>query len=160
MSYEFQLHRILLYQPLEAGKDNLPDSKLVLSKNGRGVSDFPLSLYERSNDSHLRGEQQLLDLMSSTTVKMLSSNLGQLFVNQHHVWRRKMNVFHEVDDVTAKKFCDPAFVDQETARDTFVAQLCRFHMQGHTCNACLHVRHTYSPPIVDVSTNLNDASPY
>ncbi|GFW67744.1 hypothetical protein TNCV_3870751 [Trichonephila clavipes] len=56
----------------------------------------------------------------------------QLFVNQHHVWRRGTNVFREVDDVTAEKFCDPAFVDQENARDTFVAPPCRYHLHGHT----------------------------
>ncbi|GFU87399.1 hypothetical protein TNCV_2716841 [Trichonephila clavipes] len=30
---------------------------------------------------------------------------------------------HEVDDVTTEKFCDPAFIDQETACDAFVEQL-------------------------------------
>ncbi|GFW59676.1 transposable element Tc1 transposase [Trichonephila clavipes] len=32
----------------------------------------------------------------------------------------------------AEKFCDPAFVDQKTARDTFVAQLRRYHLHGCT----------------------------
>ncbi|GFW95466.1 hypothetical protein TNCV_1721681 [Trichonephila clavipes] len=27
----------------------------------------------------------------------------------------------------AEKFCDSAFIDQETAHNTFVAQLCRYH---------------------------------
>ncbi|GFS76532.1 hypothetical protein TNCV_1621431 [Trichonephila clavipes] len=41
-------------------------------------------------------------------------------------------------DVTIEKFCDPAFVDQETAIDTFVAQLCRFPMHYRSCNACVY----------------------
>ncbi|GFT21451.1 hypothetical protein TNCV_2307101 [Trichonephila clavipes] len=45
----------------------------------------------------------------------------QLFVNQHLVCWRGTNLFHEVDDVTAEKLCDPIFVDQETACNTFVA---------------------------------------
>ena len=37
----------------------LPDSKLVLSETGRGVRDFCLTLYKRSDDSHLLDEQEL-----------------------------------------------------------------------------------------------------
>ncbi|GFV58120.1 hypothetical protein TNCV_2109481 [Trichonephila clavipes] len=60
------------------GEDNLPDSKFVLTENGRGVSDFRLTLYKRSDDSHLRDEQQLvLDSgLSATTYKTLTSRLG------------------------------------------------------------------------------------
>ncbi|GFT16800.1 hypothetical protein TNCV_1334041 [Trichonephila clavipes] len=43
----------------------------------------------------------------------------------------------KVDDVTAEKLCDPAFVDQETVRDTIVAQLCRYHLHGRAYNICL-----------------------
>ncbi|GFW25433.1 hypothetical protein TNCV_3721611 [Trichonephila clavipes] len=43
-----------------------------------------------------------------------------------------MNVFHEVDDVAEEKLCDPAIVNQKTARDTFVAQFYRYHLHGRT----------------------------
>ncbi|GFS74774.1 hypothetical protein TNCV_1690731 [Trichonephila clavipes] len=46
----------------------------------------------------------------------------QLFVNLHHVWCCGMKMLHEVNDTTAERFCDLGFVDQETARDAFVAQ--------------------------------------
>ncbi|GFV76791.1 hypothetical protein TNCV_4730111 [Trichonephila clavipes] len=46
--------------------------------------------------------------------------------------------FPEDEDVTAETFCDPAFVDQETVRDTFVGQLCRYHLHCHACYTCLH----------------------
>ncbi|GFT40711.1 hypothetical protein TNCV_4042091 [Trichonephila clavipes] len=36
MSYEVQLQRTLLYQPLVVGEDILPDSKLVIAENRRG----------------------------------------------------------------------------------------------------------------------------
>ncbi|GFT53248.1 hypothetical protein TNCV_4233431 [Trichonephila clavipes] len=53
--------------------------------------------------------------LSGTTFKMLSSRLE---LRTAHVWSHRMNIFHEVDDVTAETIlCDPAFVDQETARD-------------------------------------------
>ncbi|GFS77892.1 hypothetical protein TNCV_2027811 [Trichonephila clavipes] len=42
MSYGVKLQLTLLYNPL--GDDSLPDSKLVLVENGRGVSDFRLTL--------------------------------------------------------------------------------------------------------------------
>ncbi|GFS72169.1 transposable element Tcb2 transposase [Trichonephila clavipes] len=50
----------LLHHLLDVRKDSLPNSKLVLSENGRGVSDFRLTLYKRSVDSRLRVEHQLL----------------------------------------------------------------------------------------------------
>ncbi|GFT68940.1 hypothetical protein TNCV_1804691 [Trichonephila clavipes] len=40
MSYEVQLQRNLLYQLPTVGEESLPDSKLVLAENGRGVNDF------------------------------------------------------------------------------------------------------------------------
>ncbi|GFV38427.1 hypothetical protein TNCV_4393081 [Trichonephila clavipes] len=60
MNYEVQQQLTLLHHPLEVGEDSLPDSKLVLAEKGKGVSDFRLTLYKRSDDSHLRDEQQLL----------------------------------------------------------------------------------------------------
>ncbi|GFV17780.1 hypothetical protein TNCV_989911 [Trichonephila clavipes] len=80
MNYEVQLQRTLLYYPLAVGEDSLPDSKLVLAENGRGVSDFRLTLYKTSHDSYLRDEQPLLYFtrctgLSATTFKMLSSRL-------------------------------------------------------------------------------------
>ncbi|GFT51994.1 hypothetical protein TNCV_2058431 [Trichonephila clavipes] len=69
--------------------------------------------------------------------------------------------FHKVDVVTADKFCDPSFADQETMHDTFVAQLCHYHLHGLICNARLHTCTTYvKSPIVDVSTIANGAFPY
>ncbi|GFW92136.1 hypothetical protein TNCV_3540221 [Trichonephila clavipes] len=46
------------------GEDSLADSKLVFAENGRRVSDFRLTLYKWSDDSHLLDEQQLLYLTS------------------------------------------------------------------------------------------------
>ncbi|GFX25339.1 hypothetical protein TNCV_1274991 [Trichonephila clavipes] len=43
-------------------EDSLPDLKLVLTENGRGVSVFCLKLYKRSDDSYLCDEQQLFYL--------------------------------------------------------------------------------------------------
>ncbi|GFW91642.1 hypothetical protein TNCV_4500611 [Trichonephila clavipes] len=78
MSYEVQLHCELLYHPLAVGEDSLPNSTLVLAESKRGVSDFRLTHYKRSDDSHLRDEQQLLYLTLNyqPTFKMLSSMLG------------------------------------------------------------------------------------
>ncbi|GFY11325.1 hypothetical protein TNCV_4473081 [Trichonephila clavipes] len=59
MSHEVQLQHTLLYHPLAVGEDNLPGSKLVPAENGRGVSDFSLTLYKRSVDLHLSDELQL-----------------------------------------------------------------------------------------------------
>ncbi|GFU49619.1 hypothetical protein TNCV_4143871 [Trichonephila clavipes] len=44
------------------GENSMQDSKLVLAENGRGVSDFRLTYYKQSDDSHLNDEQQLLYL--------------------------------------------------------------------------------------------------
>ncbi|GFW29923.1 uncharacterized protein TNCV_4999631 [Trichonephila clavipes] len=59
MNYEIQLQLTLLYHPLALGEDSLLDSKLVLAENGRGVSDFRLTLHKRSDNSYLRDEQQI-----------------------------------------------------------------------------------------------------
>ncbi|GFV66605.1 hypothetical protein TNCV_1612141 [Trichonephila clavipes] len=124
MSYEVHLQCTLLYHPLAAGEDNLPDPKLALVENGRGVSHFRLTLYNRFDNSLLCDEQQLLYLTQVYQPQLPRCYLSgldcvQFFVNLHHVRLCGMNVFHEVDDVTGEKFCDLAFVDQETARDTF-----------------------------------------
>ncbi|GFY02857.1 hypothetical protein TNCV_3507371 [Trichonephila clavipes] len=69
--------------------------------------------------------------------------------------------FHEDDNVTPETFCYSAFVDQETARDTFVAQLCRYHLHGRTINVRMHTCTTYvMPPFADVSTIANGAFLY
>ncbi|GFY24675.1 hypothetical protein TNCV_1017211 [Trichonephila clavipes] len=70
---------------------------------------FFFTLYKRSDDSHLRDEQQLLYLTlvyqpQRSRCFFPGLDSMQLFVNQHHIWRRGTNVFHEVDDVTAEKF--------------------------------------------------------
>ncbi|PRD25341.1 UNVERIFIED_CONTAM: hypothetical protein NCL1_41200 [Trichonephila clavipes] len=46
------------------------------------------------------------------------------------------HLFHEVDYVAAENFCDPAFVDQETMRDAFAEQICRYHL--HDCFFGIH----------------------
>ncbi|GFX81844.1 hypothetical protein TNCV_2570441 [Trichonephila clavipes] len=76
MSYEVQLQSTLRYHSLGFGKDSLPDSKLVLAENGRDVSDFRLTIYKRSDYSHLRNEQQLLYFKVATKFKILYSRLG------------------------------------------------------------------------------------
>ncbi|GFY34169.1 hypothetical protein TNCV_2504721 [Trichonephila clavipes] len=40
ISYEVQLQRTLLFYPLKVAEDSLPDSKLVLAENERGISDY------------------------------------------------------------------------------------------------------------------------
>ncbi|GFX24093.1 hypothetical protein TNCV_2435861 [Trichonephila clavipes] len=78
MSFEVQLQRSLVYNPL-AVEVSLPDSKLVLSANGRSASDFHLTLYKRSDDYHLRAEQRFLYLTRVYQLqpfKMLLSRLG------------------------------------------------------------------------------------
>ncbi|GFV67735.1 hypothetical protein TNCV_4624151 [Trichonephila clavipes] len=60
ISYEVQLQLTLLHHPLAVGEDSLPDSKLALAGNGRSVRNFRLTFYKRSDDSHLRDEQQRL----------------------------------------------------------------------------------------------------
>ncbi|GFY30876.1 hypothetical protein TNCV_3120361 [Trichonephila clavipes] len=80
-----------MYLLLAVGEDILPDSKLVLAENGRGVSDFRLALYKRSEDSHLRDEQQLLcfNLVNQpqlSTCFLRGLDCVQLFVDHHHVW--------------------------------------------------------------------------
>ncbi|GFS63239.1 hypothetical protein TNCV_1496581 [Trichonephila clavipes] len=62
MSYEVKLQCALLYHPLAVREDSMSNSKHVLAENGRGVSDFRLTLYKRSDESHLCDEQQLLYL--------------------------------------------------------------------------------------------------
>ncbi|GFV55990.1 hypothetical protein TNCV_249861 [Trichonephila clavipes] len=74
ISYEIQLKRTLMYYPLAVGEDSLLYSKLVLAENGRGGSDFRLTLYKRSDDSHLSDEQQLLYLTRS-----ISRNVQEAF---------------------------------------------------------------------------------
>ncbi|GFU38507.1 hypothetical protein TNCV_2430771 [Trichonephila clavipes] len=54
----------LLQHLLDVRKDSLPNSKLVLSENGRGVSDFRLTLYKRSVDSRLRVEHRTSSCIS------------------------------------------------------------------------------------------------
>ncbi|GFX99917.1 hypothetical protein TNCV_259541 [Trichonephila clavipes] len=61
MNNEVRLQLSLLYHSLAVGEDSLSDSELVLAGN-RSVSDFRLTICKRSNDSHLRDEQQLLYL--------------------------------------------------------------------------------------------------
>ncbi|GFX65635.1 hypothetical protein TNCV_4093301 [Trichonephila clavipes] len=107
--------------PTSSRRKSLPDSKLVLAKNGRSVIDFYLTLYIRSEDSHLSDEQQLLyltrvDQSQHSRCFLPGLDCVQFFIDQYHVWWRGMNIymFHEVDAIT-EKFCDPAFVDQETA---------------------------------------------
>ncbi|GFS94440.1 hypothetical protein TNCV_2014651 [Trichonephila clavipes] len=87
----YQLQRTLLYHPLAVGEDSLPDSKLVLAENGRGVSDFRLTIYKQSDGSHLRNEQQLLYLTQvyqpqRSRCFLPGLDCVQLFVDQHHVW--------------------------------------------------------------------------
>ncbi|GFX99958.1 hypothetical protein TNCV_259951 [Trichonephila clavipes] len=73
------------------GEDSLPNSKLELAENRRGISDSCLTLYKRSDDSHLHDEQQLLCLNRVYQPQCLRFFLScldcvQLFVDQHHVW--------------------------------------------------------------------------
>ncbi|GFW47129.1 hypothetical protein TNCV_55821 [Trichonephila clavipes] len=145
LSYEVLLQLTLLYHPLTIGEDSVLDSKLILSENGRGVSNFRLTIYKQSDDSHLRDELWYLTRVyqpQRSRCFLPSFDCVQILIDKHHVWSGGKNVFHEVSDVTNEKFFDPAFVDQETARDTFVAQLCRYYVHGRTCNACLQFRHT------------------
>ncbi|GFW74489.1 hypothetical protein TNCV_2413881 [Trichonephila clavipes] len=147
MRYEVQLQGTLPYNPLAVGEYSLPNSKLALAENGRGVNEFRLTFYKRSNDSHVRDEQQPLYLTRVYQQLRLRGFLPdftcvQLFVDRPHIWRRGTNIFHEVDDVTAETFCDTAFFYQESTRDTFVIQLCHYHLNGRTCNACRHFQNT------------------
>ncbi|GFS55213.1 hypothetical protein TNCV_4799481 [Trichonephila clavipes] len=69
---------------------------------------FSLTLYKRFDNSHLRDEQQLLYLTrvyQAQRSKCFLPGLDyvQLFVDQHHAWGSRMNVLHEVDDLTAEK---------------------------------------------------------
>ncbi|GFV91738.1 hypothetical protein TNCV_4763031 [Trichonephila clavipes] len=89
--YEVQLQRILLYLPLAVGEDCLLDLKLVLAGNERYVSDFRLTLYKRSDDSHLGDEQLLLYLNlvnqpQRSRCFLPDMDCVQLFVDQHHAW--------------------------------------------------------------------------
>ncbi|GFU88200.1 hypothetical protein TNCV_845931 [Trichonephila clavipes] len=82
---------VAAYQPLDVGEDILPDSKFVLAENGRGVSDFRLTVHKRSHDSFLGNEQQPLDFTriyqpQCSRYFLPSMDCSQLFVNQHHVW--------------------------------------------------------------------------
>ncbi|GFU49311.1 hypothetical protein TNCV_4122191 [Trichonephila clavipes] len=91
MSYEAQLERTFLYHRLVIGEDNLTDSKLVLAENGRDVSEFHLTLYKWSDDSHLCNEQQNLYLTlvyqtQQSRCFLPSLDCVQLFIDQHHVW--------------------------------------------------------------------------
>ncbi|GFS97432.1 hypothetical protein TNCV_733631 [Trichonephila clavipes] len=87
MIYEVQLPCTLLYLPLEVGEDSLVNSKLVLTKNGRGVSDFRLALYKRSDDSYLRDEQQRLYFTRVYQPQRSRCFLPGLdYVDQHHIW--------------------------------------------------------------------------
>ncbi|GFV82006.1 hypothetical protein TNCV_3152041 [Trichonephila clavipes] len=91
MSKEIQLHSRLLYHSLTVGQDFLSHSKLVLAENGRGVSNFRLTLYEQSDDSHLRDEQQFLNLTLDYQPQRSRRFLPDLdclqkFVDQHHFW--------------------------------------------------------------------------
>ncbi|GFU56862.1 hypothetical protein TNCV_2437411 [Trichonephila clavipes] len=52
ISYEVQLQRTLLFHPLAVGEDSLPDSKLVLTENGRGEDDYRLPLYTNGLMTH------------------------------------------------------------------------------------------------------------
>ncbi|GFV72766.1 hypothetical protein TNCV_5038451 [Trichonephila clavipes] len=88
MDYENQ--PTLLYHPLAIEEDNLPDSKLSLVENGRGESDFQLTLFKQSNDSHLHDEQQLLYLTRAyppqlSRLFLLSLDCVQLSVYPHLV---------------------------------------------------------------------------
>ncbi|GFY16237.1 hypothetical protein TNCV_2348821 [Trichonephila clavipes] len=62
MKYEVNQQLTLMQHPLAFGEDGLPNTKLVLTVNGKGLRDFRLTHYKRSDDSHLRDEQQLLYL--------------------------------------------------------------------------------------------------
>ncbi|GFW87367.1 hypothetical protein TNCV_1267401 [Trichonephila clavipes] len=78
---------------MTVGEESLLDSKLVLTENGRRVSDFRLALHKRSDDPHLRDEQQLLYLTRVYQPQRLRCflpglNCVQLFVDQHPVKRR------------------------------------------------------------------------
>ncbi|GFW96628.1 hypothetical protein TNCV_2846851 [Trichonephila clavipes] len=104
MSYEVQLQRTILYL-LAVGEDSLPDSKLVLAENGRGVS-RGLHKTEKhgkgsmrqkkfgnlwSKDSHLREEQpplRLTRVYQPQRPRCFLPGLDrvQLLVDQHHVW--------------------------------------------------------------------------
>ncbi|GFV93531.1 hypothetical protein TNCV_1988441 [Trichonephila clavipes] len=88
MSYEVQLHRTLLYQPLVVGEDSLPDSKPVLTENGKGVSDFRLTLYKRSDEPHLRDELLYFTLLCQPQRSrsfLVGLDCIHLFVDYHHV---------------------------------------------------------------------------
>ncbi|GFS53910.1 hypothetical protein TNCV_3761431 [Trichonephila clavipes] len=76
-----------LNHPPAVREDSVQDSKFILAENGTGVSDFHLTFYKRSDDSHLCDEQQFSYLTLSTTFKRFFSSLGLLraFVDQHHV---------------------------------------------------------------------------
>ncbi|GFY17475.1 hypothetical protein TNCV_3518321 [Trichonephila clavipes] len=133
------------------GEGNLLDSKHVLAGNRRNVSNFHLTLYKRSDDSHLRDEQQLLYL-----TQVYQPQHSRCFLSRFRLrtalgrsascLETELNVFHEVDDEITEKLCYPAFVDQETACDTFEAQPYRYHLHGRACNACLHFQPTSSLP--------------
>ncbi|GFX71680.1 hypothetical protein TNCV_4131261 [Trichonephila clavipes] len=91
MYYEVKLQHTLLYLSLAVGEDSLQDSKLVLAKNRRGVSDFRLTLYKQSNDSHLRDEQQfsywtLVYQRRRSRCFLPGLDCVQLSVDLHHVW--------------------------------------------------------------------------
>ncbi|GFU34799.1 hypothetical protein TNCV_2319941 [Trichonephila clavipes] len=76
MKYKVELQRTFLSHPV-AVEDILPNSKLVLAENGRGISDFPLTLYKRSDDLHTCLASLVLnsDVLAST-FKMISFRLG------------------------------------------------------------------------------------
>ncbi|GFS82434.1 hypothetical protein TNCV_815691 [Trichonephila clavipes] len=97
----------------------------------------PLAHADTSRDVLPRGgtSQYLTRIYQPKSSRCFLQGLGcvQLFVDQNHVRLRRTNLFHEVDDITTEKFCDPAFVDQETGHDTFVDQLCRYHLHSRRC---------------------------
>ncbi|GFU80642.1 hypothetical protein TNCV_1549091 [Trichonephila clavipes] len=114
ISYEVHLQCSLLYHPLAVGEVNLPDSKLVLFENGRVTSDFSLTHYKRSDDSQLHDEQQLLYLTLVYQPQRSGCFLHSLDCVQLLVDQDVSGDVDEVDYVTAEKFFDLAFVDQET----------------------------------------------
>ncbi|GFX38526.1 hypothetical protein TNCV_2344971 [Trichonephila clavipes] len=91
MSYEVQLLHALMYHFLTESPEKIVCRipKLVLTENGRGISDFRLAIYKRSDDSHLRDERQFSYMTLVYQVQRSKCFLPgldclQLF-DQHHV---------------------------------------------------------------------------
>ncbi|GFW73784.1 hypothetical protein TNCV_1542381 [Trichonephila clavipes] len=151
MGYEVPLRRTMMFYPLAVGEDSLLDSNLVLAENSTGVSDFR----EHCTIS-LMTHTYVMSNSCCTLYGFISHNVRDAFCQAWTVYSSLLiiimsgGVYYDHDRVTSEKFCDPAFIDQETARDTFVVQLCCYIFRA------AHEMSAFSPyvrsPIVDFST--------